>query len=155
MGLRSTLLLSVVATILFAGLSVQARNQVSPATQVSEAETARFHALIAGDLDTLAGLLSDDLVYVHSGGEVESKARFLERLSARTLKYVSISPSDVVVRASAALGVTYGRSHMAVVSAGQAQEFDIRYTAVYERQDRMWKLRSWQSTRLPPGRQAQ
>jgi ketosteroid isomerase-like protein len=43
-------------------------------------ERARFSAMMSGDLTALSALLDDDLIYVHSNGEADSKDEYVERL---------------------------------------------------------------------------
>jgi len=120
----------------------------SAVARVTAADAARFRAMTSGDLDGLGRLLADNLVYVHSSGRIETKVQFLESLRSGQLKYTSISPSDLVVRANGSLGVVTGRAQVKVVSGGQPREFTIRYTAVYALNSGVWQLSSWQSTRI-------
>ncbi len=118
--------------------------------EVREAERARFQAMVQNDLAAVAQLLSDDLVYVHSAGEVESKQQFLERLRSGALRYRSIEPADVVVRLYGRVAVVTGRAAIGVTMGGSDRDLTIRYTSVYRATGDGWKLVSWQSTRLQP-----
>jgi ketosteroid isomerase-like protein len=117
---------------------------------VRDVERMRFHAMVQNDLKSLAPLLSEDLVYVHTDGAVESKAEFLQRLRSGALRYRSIEPTDVRVRTFGSTAIVTGRSQMAVTIAGADREFAIRYTAVYVVRGDRWQLVSWQSTRIQP-----
>jgi ketosteroid isomerase-like protein len=119
---------------------------VQQAAAVRDVERARFRAMVANDVEELSRLLADDVVYIHSNGEVESKADFLRRLRSGSLRYRSVEPADVRVRIYGHTAVTTGRSRMAVTSAGADREFEIRYTAVYAANAGRWQLVSWQST---------
>ena len=114
-----------------------------------EIDQSRFRAMIANDLETLAAVLADDLVYIHSDGDVDSKEEFLQRLRSGSLRYRSIEPRDVLVRTFGHTAVVTGRSRMAVTNAGADREFEILYTAVYVVRGNSWQLVSWQSTRIP------
>ncbi|MDQ6801876.1 MAG: VOC family protein [Acidobacteriota bacterium] len=102
--------------------------------------------MVENDLEKLASLLADDLVYVHTSGEVESKPQFLQRLRSGALRYRSIAPKDVRVRTYGNTAIVTGRSEMAVTNAGSDREFEILYTAVYAASGDRWQLASWQST---------
>ncbi len=106
--------------------------------------------MVDKDFEELAALLADDLVYVHTSGEVESKPQFLQRLRSGSLRYRSIEPADVRVRMYGDTAVVTGRSHMAVTNSGSDREFEILYTAVYATNGGRWQLVSWQSTRIQP-----
>ena len=114
---------------------------------VRDVERARFRAMTDNNLDELSKFLADDLVYMHTNGDVESKSQFLERLRSGALRYRSIQPFDVTVRTYGDIAVVTGRSKMAVTSAGADRDFEILYTAVYATRGGRWQLVSWQSTR--------
>jgi ketosteroid isomerase-like protein len=118
--------------------------------RVRDVDRTRFRAMVENDLEHLAALLAEDLVYVHTDGTVESKAEFLERLRSGSLRYRSIEPTDVRVRTFGNTAIVTGRSQMAVTNGGADREFAIRYTAVYAVSANRCQLVSWQSTRIQP-----
>jgi ketosteroid isomerase-like protein len=120
------------------------------ADRVGEVDRARFGAMVGNDLEKLTALLADDLVYIHTSGEIESKPQFLQRLRSGSLRYRSIEPTNVRVRTYGNTAVVTGRSHMAVTTGGSDREFEILYTAVYTANGGRWQLASWQSTRIQP-----
>jgi hypothetical protein len=96
----------------------------------------------------LATLLDDDLTYVHTGGDLQNKAQFVELIRSKELIYESIEPSDVLVRVHDGSAVVTGRSHMRVRNPTGVSSFWIRFTEVYIRRDRRWLLTAWQATRI-------
>jgi len=120
-----------------------------PADRVREIEQRRFRAMVENNLERLAAVLADDLVYIHSDGEVDSKEEFLQRLRSGSLRYRSIEPTDVRVRTDGNTAIVTGRAKMAVTSGGSDRDVEIRYTAVYIARRYGWQLVSWQSTRIP------
>jgi ketosteroid isomerase-like protein len=118
------------------------------ADRVREVDRTRFRAMVENDLEQLATLLADDLVYVHSTGDIESKPEFLQRLRSGSLRYRSIESKDVRVRTYGNTAVVTGRSHVAVTNRGADRELDMLYTAVYTANGGRWQLASWQSTAL-------
>ena len=123
-------------------------NLPGPADRVREIDQGRFRAMVANDLETLAAVLADDLVYIHSDGEVDSKEEFLQLLRSGSLRYRSIEPTEVRVRTDGNTAVVTGRAKMAVTRDGSDRDFEIRYTAVYSARSHHWQLVSWQSTRI-------
>jgi hypothetical protein len=53
-------------------------------------ERARFSAMIAGDLDSLSALLDNELIYVHSSGQADSKNAYLRSLQQGQIAYENI-----------------------------------------------------------------
>jgi ketosteroid isomerase-like protein len=115
---------------------------------VAEVHQTRFRLMVQNDLDALAPLLAEDLVYIHTTGEMESKQQLLDRLRGGALRYRSIEPSETVVRTGCDSATVTGRAKMGVTIGGADRDFEIRYTAVYRSTGGRWQLISWQSTRI-------
>jgi hypothetical protein len=110
--------------------------------------TARFNAMVRGDLSGLDTFLAPELTYIHSDGALESKAQFLTTLRTGRLRYEAITPDDLEARVYGETGVVTGRSAMRVRAGQDLLQFSIRFTAVYRREGRRWVLAAWQATRL-------
>jgi ketosteroid isomerase-like protein len=113
-------------------------------------EQSRFEAQINRDTLALERLLSKDLVYVHSNALMETKADFLHSISGGGIQYLEMRKlnGDPVRR--------WGRTALlsgviAVRGNFRDSPFDVqlRYTSVYRKERGVWKLVSWQSTRIP------
>jgi hypothetical protein len=111
-----------------------------------DADAARFAAMVAGDTAALETMLGPDLSYTHSNGLVQDRAAFLAALRKGTLRYESMTPSDVRVRLYEPAGVVTGRIDMKVAQGGKENQIAARYTAVYVRRDGRWQLVAWHSS---------
>jgi hypothetical protein len=118
------------------------------ASEVRLAEEQRFAAMTKQDMTALDTLLDEDLTYVHSTGELQSKPAFIALLKSRKLVYESITPSDVRVRAYDGIAVATGRSQMQLRATSGEMSFRIRFTEVYIRRGGRWLLTAWESARL-------
>jgi ketosteroid isomerase-like protein len=105
--------------------------------------------MIDVDIDTLETLLSDELSYTHSTGQLESKAQFLESLRSETIRYLSIEPTDIQVRLYGDTGVVTTITAVRVRVGGQDLEALLRMTEVHRKDDSGWHLVAYQSTRMP------
>lgn len=101
------------------------------------------------DVVALDTLLDDELDYIHTGGDLQSRSQFIDMIRKQTLVYESIAPSDVRVRVYNGLALSTGRSQMRVRSSAGVSSFKIRFTEVYVRRDAHWLLTAWEATRLP------
>jgi len=101
------------------------------------------------DVVALDTLLDDELDYIHTGGDLQSRSQFIDMIKKQTLVYESITPSDVRVRVYNGLALSTGRSQMRVRSAAGVSSFQIRFTEVYVRRDARWLLTAWEATKLP------
>jgi ketosteroid isomerase-like protein len=117
-------------------------------SEVRVAERERFEAMLKQDAAALDTLLDADLTYVHTGGDMQSKAQFVELIRSRKLVYESIAPSDVRVRVHDGLALATGLSRMRVRNATGAASFGIRFTEVYVRRGGRWLLTAWEATKV-------
>ena len=119
------------------------------ASDVLAAERRWTVALVRADLDALGRLYADDLVYVHSGGNVETKAQFLDRVRQGGLKYRKVDLISPRVRVYGDAAVVNGTFDVTVDVDGQAARNSVVYTHVYAHQDGAWRLVAHQTTRTP------
>jgi uncharacterized protein (TIGR02246 family) len=121
--------------------------------EVSRVDAARVEALLKNDLKALERIYSDQLVYVHSAGRVDSKQQYLASLAAGNLTYVSLRyepPADVRV-VSADTAVVTGRAHIEAKSkSGQVTKRVLTTITVYVRAADGWRAVSYQGTPVQP-----
>ena len=116
---------------------------------VLRADDNRFEAMRKKDWTALDSALADDLTYVHSTARLESKAEHVQNLRDGKPHYRGIAPRDRRARVLGDVGIVNGVSEMHVERDGKAQQFTVRYLAVYARTGGMWRMIAWQSTRVP------
>ena len=134
------------------GFSLNFSRGAAPAdaAPVLAAEDARFAAMVGADAGGMRRWFADDLQYVHSNGQVESRDRLIESITSGRTRYVAVTPVErQVVPLGPAAAMVRGRGRFQVMAAGNALDLQIRYLAVYGIQDGVWQLRSWQSLRTP------
>jgi ketosteroid isomerase-like protein len=120
-----------------------------PSAEIRAADARRMAAMVAVDIPALEGLLAEELTYTHSSGVVETRAQFLANLTARKLRYRSMTPSEVSVRGYGDVAVATGRADVQVTNEGVDLALPLRFTEVWVKRDGSWKLVVWQSTRKP------
>jgi len=114
------------------------------------AEDARFAAMVAADPAAMRRWFADDLVYVHSTGVVEGREQLIASIAGGKLQYLAIEPSARrVVFQGADAAFVHGVAQIKARAADKPVEFPARYLAVYGLLDGAWRLRAWQSLRLP------
>jgi len=103
------------------------------------------------DTDALERILSDDLTFIHTSTNVDSKQRFIERLLTGVLKYDSLTTESVQVRVYGSAAVVTGRVAMQITARGEPHRYGCAYTGVYAKQERDWQMVALQATRIPEG----
>ncbi len=110
----------------------------------------RFEAQVLRDTASLARLLSEDLIYVHSNALVESKTDFLRSVGGGGIRYLEIRKLEggtVSVWGKTAL--SQGIVEVKGLYQGNEFQMALRYTSIYRKEKGIWRLYSWQSTRIP------
>jgi len=120
------------------------------AAPILAAEDARFAAMVAADAGQMQHWFADDLQYVHSTGQVESRDQLIQSITSGRTRYVAVTPVQrQVVPLGTAAAAVRGRARFQVTAGGNPLDLQIRYLAVYGNEDGIWRLRSWQSLRIP------
>jgi ketosteroid isomerase-like protein len=121
----------------------------SAVDEVKAAERKRFEVTVKGDYKALDALLADDLIYVHSNGNVDDEKAFLGALTSGRSKYVGIEPTDMKARQLGDFVFVDGRGRFKVETNGQPNEFELTYLDVWTKRNGTWQMVHWHSARMP------
>jgi hypothetical protein len=120
------------------------------AAAVLAAEDARFAAMVAADVAGMRRWLAEDLRYVHSTGKVENRDELIAGIAAGKLRYIALTPGERQVRfLGPSAAVVEGSARIQAAAGAATADFQSRYVAVYALDGASWRLRAWQSLRLP------
>jgi len=121
-----------------------------PGAPVLAAEDARFAAMVGANAAELGNLLADDLQYVHSTGQVANREQFIASIASGEFRYLAVTPLErQVVMLGNYSALVRGRARFQVETGGAKLDLHIRYLCIYTESDGRWRLRSWQSLRMP------
>jgi uncharacterized protein (TIGR02246 family) len=135
------------------GVAAPADDARSIEAEIARLDARRVEALLKNDVKALEQLFSDDLVYIHSAGKIDSKQPYLASLATGNLTYVSLTydPPARVSVASRDTAVVTGRATIEVKNrAGQLTKRVLTTTTVYVRQAAGWRVVSYQGTPVSP-----
>jgi ketosteroid isomerase-like protein len=113
---------------------------------LKDADRQRRDAMIAGDVDALARLLADDLVWTHSSGKKDTKGSFLDRIASRSADYRSLEVVDDAVSSHGDILIHHGTLTGRVIVAGREKELSNRFLSVWKWSTGAFQLLAWQST---------
>ena len=105
-------------------------------------------ALIKADTAKLEELYADTLVYTHSSGQVDDKAKYIANLKAGGTKYLAIDRSEIKANVYGNSVVVTCKAAIKLVSGGQERAFDARVIHVYVKQPEQWRMVAHQTTRI-------
>jgi ketosteroid isomerase-like protein len=125
-----------------------AMNQITSAVDdVRSLERRRIEATRGNDIEALAPLLNDDLIYINSVGGIHGKKSYLNDIRTHRLTYdrdfdvmetECRAFDDLVILA----GVMLGHSRF----DGEQQVFHFRCLSIWRLSDSQWRMVAWQSS---------
>jgi hypothetical protein len=118
-------------------------------TALKAAEAARFKANVDADATVLGQVLADDLEYVHSNGELNSKAEFIDSLVNGKRDYVATTFEIQGIRFIGDIAIIRGTAKVTVADNGQSRDLDLGYTDIWVWKDERWQMIGWRSARMP------
>lgn len=119
-----------------------------PVISALRADKARLAAMMAGDGEALARLLSDQLRFVHSDGRVESKADYVKNLMAGDTAYADAKTSELeTTQVANDVVVVLGVQEMRKRLGTEWSSIKLRYLAVWRNENGAWRMIAWQSAR--------
>jgi ketosteroid isomerase-like protein len=143
--------LTLCAALLLSPAVLPAQTAATPQSvqMIRALEERRFAAMMRRDTEALAAMLSDDLTYTHSSGQLETKGQFLDSIRNGAIQYTAILPEGLDVRLYGETAVVTGKGTFKVRMQGEDRSLQLRFTDVYVRRGDGWQMVAWQSTRLP------
>ena len=119
--------------------------------RVSAADDARVAAMLAPTREKLAAVLSPELRYAHSNGQVDSKDALIASLTDGSATYSKYAHQErTLTFPSPGIALMAGRFDVKAVVKGNAAESTIGYLAVWRLEKGEWKFLAWQSCKIPP-----
>jgi ketosteroid isomerase-like protein len=132
--------LFVPAMLLMLSLFVSA--QESTEQDLSKLEDRWTEALVKADTAYLDRLYTDDIVYTHTNGTVNTKTQVLDAIKSGKAKYVSVDRSEVKLQNYGDTAVVTFRAVIKV----NAVTLPSRLIHVFVRQNGEWRMAAYQST---------
>jgi ketosteroid isomerase-like protein len=152
--MKRTIFIAVLLALLPQAGAYAARNGKAAASndeqEIRALDQRRIAAILKEDIPMLEKLMTDDFIYTHSSGNVQTKAQFLGDMKAGAWAYKSLHLVNVKIRFFGDTAVLNGGCNMTGVMHGRDVRLAMYFTEVYVRSHGQWHWLLWQSTRMPP-----
>jgi hypothetical protein len=137
----------LIALLFMIQISMFCSAQSALKTKVLDTEKERFAALVTKNYAALEKTLSDELVYIHSNGSMDTKASFIQSLKDGTRSYddIKIEKADVRIYHRKTGIITGECTYFRKTKEGSDNNLLLRYTSVYVKKKKQWQQVSWQS----------
>ena len=145
--MRATILL----TLLASRLSCQAIHQPSSPEmgaklQILDADAQYRNAVLHGDTAKLAIIFADEILIVHSDGDTDTKANFLDAISSGRLKLTSYERSDVQIRTYGSTALLFSRTAKTFAYKGKPAKASDTSIMTFSKVGRQWQIVAMQNT---------
>jgi len=135
--------------LLFCVPLMMAALAASPDDDIRAAEKAWASAVVQRDFAALDQVFTPDLIYAHSTGNIETKAKYLDRLRSGKQRYDTLVHENlrVVVYGDAAVAHSIAR----VTGTNDNGPFNdhLMMIHLWVRQAGQWRLAAHQTTKIP------
>jgi len=111
-----------------------------------EADRVRREAMVSGNLDRVAGMLSDNLVWTHSSGKTDGKESFLKTIESKTVIYQSLEVENHTISRHGDVMIYYGSLIGSAIVDGKVKNLRNRFLSVWEKSGTSFEMLAWQST---------
>ncbi len=116
---------------------------------ILEREQKRCDALLKGDVDALAGLLSERLLFAHANATFEDKVSLLKKMEAGTIVYKTLSVTEAQVIDLGETALLSSRLTASVTVGGNPRAIDNYTLSVWTLEQDSWRLIAYQPTAIP------
>lgn len=117
--------------------------------QILAKEKQRGDALLAGNVDALAALLSERLVFAHANATFDDKASLLKKMGSGNIVYKTLNISDTRVIDLDGTALLFSHLVADVTVGGQPRAIDNWTLSVWTRESGDWRLIAYQPTAVP------
>jgi len=137
----------IIALIFISSTSFLSVNQNDETAVAAAVEQLRL-AMVSGDRAALANIAAEQLSYGHSGGLIENKAEFVEKIASGNSDFVSITLSEQSIAISGKTAIVRQRLDAVTNDGGKPGEAHIKVLLVWQKQGKQWKLLARQAVKI-------
>lgn len=119
-------------------------------TQVNAAVEKLKLAMVSGERAALESIAADQLSYGHSGGLIETKAQFVEKIASGASDFVTIELKNQTVTVSGSTAIVRHELHATTNDSNKPGEAHLRVMLVFQKQGKEWKLLGRQAVKITP-----
>ena len=138
--------LTVTFLLLTTMISVYAQNKEEVA--VSNAVEQLRKAMIDGNKAELEAIASDKLSYGHSGGYVEGKTEFVDKIATGKSDFVTIELKDQTINVSGKTAIVRHKLNATTNDSGKPGEVHLAILLVFQKENKQWKLLARQAVKV-------
>lgn len=125
-------------------MKAQSKDQQRVADRVEQLR----QAMINGDRTALENLVADKLSYGHSGGHIDDKKEFVEKLASGTSDFVTIDLTEQTISVSEKVATVRHILTAKTNDGGKPGDVHLRILLIWQKQKGNWKLLARQAVKI-------
>jgi hypothetical protein len=138
---KNLLMLCFSLFVLFA--QAQSKNDKA----VTAAVNQLIAAMISGDKAALEAVASDHLSYGHSGGHVEGKAEFVEKIASGKSDFVTIDITEQTIEVVGKTAIVRHSFAAATNDGGKPGTVKLKVLLIFQKENGSWKMLARQAVK--------
>ena len=138
---KGILLFSFSLFMLFA--AAQNKKEVA----VQNAVNNLIASMISGDRDALTAVASEHLSYGHSGGHVEGRAEFVEKIASGKSDFVTIDITDQTIDIVGKTAIVRHTFNATTNDGGKPGTVKLKVLLIFEKENGSWKMLARQAVK--------
>lgn len=115
---------------------------------IQKLEARLQQAQLTSNISVMASMLSDDYLGIYADGTLATKAETLDSFKSGEVHYTSIDTFDRKIRVFGSTAVVVSKARVTGTNHGEKISGIYRYTRVYHRANRVWKIVSFEASPL-------
>ena len=138
-------LITSVLVLLTVTIGLQAQDKAEAAVAATVEKLRKV--MVDGDKAELESIASEKLSYGHSGGHVEGKAEFVEKIVSGKSDFVTIELKDQTISISGKTAIVRHRLNATTNDNGKPGEVHLLVLLVFQKENKQWKLLARQAVK--------
>lgn len=135
-------------TIFFLAITAGVNAQSKDETDVANAVGKLKKAMIDGNREDLESIVMDKLSYGHSGGHIDDKKEFVEKLASGASDFVTIDLSEQTISISGNTAVVRHKLDAKTNDGGKPAEVHLLVLLIFQKDHKQWKLLARQAVKI-------
>ncbi len=125
-------------------VQAQSKNEKAVAIATEQLRTA----MISGNKADLENIVSDKLSYGHSGGHIDDKKEFVEKLTSGKSDFVSIDITEQTISTSGKTAIVRHILTAKTNDNGKPGDVHLRILLIFQKEGGKWKLLARQAVKM-------
>jgi len=122
--------------------------QTADEKEVAAAVEQLRQAMIDGNKTTLENLSAEELSYGHSGGQIEDKSAFVEKIASGKSDFTRISLEEQTIKIVGDVAVVRHKLIGETIADGKPGPVNLNVLLIWQKQKGKWKLLARQSAKI-------